>query len=520
VSSDTYPHGATGSPFWCGVAEDEIGLGYLRTMLHPGTKTAGAGLVLCLVLGACAHVPVVDETDLVKASAGSQLKVFGARGPLSARQSKIVLGRLAAQAPNAGALERHLAVEQVVAESPLFTGNQVRILRDGAETFPAMFAAIRAARSYVYLEYYIFEDVSCDGETLSELLVRQSQAGVHIRIIYDGIGSIGTDSGFFDKLRAGGVQMIEFNPLNPWRHHSALNTRDHRKLLVADGKVAILGGVNLSSTYESAPSTGEAAVPPRAATMACPPGCSSGDRATSEPGSQEAPADVWHDTDIEISGPVVPELERLFREHWHEQEGVSFVTEVDPDPPSQPPGDEVVRILGSSPAKLKRRYYVAVISAIRNAESTIWITGAYFVPTHQEKENLMAAARRGVDVRLLLPSRSDSSPALAVQHSHYEDLLRAGVKIYERDDGILHSKSMVIDQVWSIVGSSNFDHRSVLFNDEVDAVVLGKETGVKLAADFQADLQHAHAIDLQQWRHRSALEHLRESFWKLWETLL
>ena len=132
----------------------------------------------------------------------------------------------------------------------------------------------------------------------------------------------------------------------------------------------------------------------------------------------------------------------------------------------------------------------------------------------------MAAARRGVDVRLLLPSRSDSSPALAVQHSHYEELLRAGVKIYERDDGILHSKTLVIDQVWSIVGSSNFDHRSVLFNDELDAVVLGKATGQRLAADFQADLQHAQAIDPAQWRRRSALERLREGFWRWWEQLL
>lgn len=488
-------------------------------MLNSGTRTVGAGLVLCLALGACAHVPVVDVVDLAKASAGSQIKVFGARGPLSARQSKAVLGRLAAQAPNVGALERHLAVEQVVAESPLFTGNEVRILRDGAETFPAMFAAIRAAKGYVYLEYYIFEDVSCDGETLSDLLVRQSRAGVHIRIIYDGIGSIGTDSGFFDKMRAAGVQVIEFNPPSPWRHHSALNTRDHRKLLVADGKVAIVGGVNLSSAYESTPSAvrGESS---SGTDTPCSPGCGSENSTQSKAGPVQMPADIWHDTDVEISGPVVPELEKLFREHWREQEGVSFVFDADPDPPSQPSGDEVVRILGSSPAKLKRRYYVAVISAIRNAENSIWITGAYFVPTHQEKEGLMVAARRGVDVRLLLPSRSDSSPALAVQHSHYEDLLRAGVKIYERDDGILHSKSMVIDQVWSIVGSSNFDHRSILFNDEVDAVVLGKETGANLAADFQADLQHAHAIDLDQWRQRSTLEHLRESFWKLWETLL
>ena len=453
-------------------------------------------LVLCLALAGCATVPVVNEADLVKASADSQIKVFGARGPLSARQSKAVLSRLAAQAPDAGALERHIAVEQVVAESPLFVGNQVRVLRDGEETFPAMFAAIRAAKTYVYLEYYIFEDVSSGGERLSDLLVEKSQAGVHIRVIYDGVGSIETDSAFFDKLRAAGVETIEFNPLNPWKHHFAFNSRDHRKLLVADGTVAILGGVNLSSTYQSAPSAGSGSTTP------------------------QDPQSVWHDTDIEINGPVVPALETLFREHWYEQTGTPLGAETDPEPPPQPVGDEVVRILGSSPSKLKRRYYVTAISAIRNAESSIWITSAYFVPTHQEKLGLVAAARRGVDVRLLLPSHSDSGPALAVQHSHYGDLLKAGVKIYERDDGILHSKTLVIDKVWSIVGSSNFDHRSVLFNDELDAVVLGKETGDKLANDFTTDLQHAQAIDLEQWRHRSELEHLREGFWKLWETLL
>jgi cardiolipin synthase A/B len=474
----------------------------MRT-LESGLRTVARLLPLAvtLALGACAQVPIVDEADLAKASDGSQIKVLGARGPLSARQSKAVLGRLAAQAPDAGALERHLAVEQVVAESPLFTGNQVRILRDGAETFPAMFAAIREAKKYLYLEYYIFEDVSCDDEMLSDLLIRQSQAGVHVRVIYDGIGSIGTDSSFFDKLRAAGAEVVEFNPPNPWKHHYGLNSRDHRKLLVADGTVAILGGVNLSSTYQSAPS-------------------GSAGKATPAEAEHQAVADIWHDTDIEISGPVVAELEILFREHWREQQGVAMKTDADPDPPAQPLGDEVVRILGSSPAKLKRRYYVTVISAIRNAESSIWMMGAYFVPTHQEKEGLMAAARRGVDVRLLLPSRSDSSPALAVQHSHYGDLLRAGVKIYERNDGVLHSKTMVIDKVWSIVGSSNFDHRSVLFNDELDAVVLGAGTGEKLANDFTADLQHAQAIDLEQWRHRSTLERLRESFWKLWETLL
>jgi cardiolipin synthase len=455
--------------------------------------------VSALALGACAHVPVIDESDLIKASAGSQIKVYGARGPLSARRSREVLSRLAAQARDVGALERHLAVEQVVAESPLFTGNQVTILRDGAETFPAMFAAIRGAMRYIYLEYYIFEDVSCDGQALGDLLVEKRRAGVHVRVIYDGIGSITTDSGFLDKLRDAGVEVVEFNPPNPLKRHYSLNSRDHRKLLIADGTLVILGGVNLSSTYQSAPGATE--------------------RASAASTLEHKPQEVWHDIDVKISGPVVPELEKLFREHWREQEGTPLETDAAPDL-AQAQGDEVVRILGSSPARLKSRYYATVISAIRNAESSVWIMGAYFVPTHQEKEGLIAAARRGVDVRLLLPAHSDSGPALAVQHSHYAELMRAGVKIYERNDGILHSKTMVIDKVWSIVGSSNFDQRSVLFNDEVDAVVLGKETGQRLADDFTADLQHAQVIDPQQWQQRSLLERLHENFWRLWAQLL
>jgi cardiolipin synthase A/B len=448
-------------------------------------------LLSCAVLASCAQVPVFDETSAGRSPA--DIEIMGARGPLSKKQSKAVLARLAAQAPDAGALERHLAVEQAVAESSLFAGNQVRILRDGVQTFPAMFAAIHAARHEVYLEYYIFEDVSCNGEQLGDLLISKAQQGVHIYLIYDGIGSISTPAEFFARLQAAGIQVVQFNPPNPLHGggHFSLNDRDHRKMLIADGSTVIVGGVNLSTTYESSPG-GSLATDPQA---------------------------VWHDTDLEISGPVVVELKKLFQEHWREQGGPTM-NAVDAAPPPNAEGTEVVRIIGSAPKRLKSRYYVTVLSAIRNAESNIWMTQAYFAPTHREKEDLMHAARRGVDVRLLLPAHSDSPAALHVQHSHYEALLRSGVKIYERDDGILHSKTMVVDGVWSMTGSSNFDYRSVLFNDEVDAVVLGKNTGEQLSSLFQSNLQTAQPIDLDTWRRRSVFVKLREQFWRLWEKLL
>jgi cardiolipin synthase len=450
-------------------------------------------VLLCVaLLASCADVPVFDET-LAGTHSQAEIEIMGARGPLSKKQSRAVLSRLAAQGPDAGALERHLAVEQAVAESPLFAGNEVSILRDGAQTFPAMFAAIHAAKHYLYLEYYIFEDVSCNGEQLGELLLAKAQEGVRVYLIYDGIGSISTPTDFFTRLQNAGIQVVQFNPPNPLHAggHFSLNDRDHRKMLIADGTVVIVGGVNLSSTYQSAPGSSQFT----------------------------APQDVWHDTDLEISGPVVIQLEKLFQEHWREQGGAELGPEDDSSLPAAD-GSEVVRIIGSTPKRLKSRYYVTVLSAIRNAEKNIWMTAAYFAPTHREKEDLMHAARRGVDVRLLLPSHSDSSPALHVQHSHYEALLHSGVKIYERDDGILHSKTMVVDGVWSITGSSNFDYRSILFNDEVDAVVLGKQTGEQLSTLFLDELGNAKAIDLQTWRQRSTLTKLREQFWRLWEKLL
>jgi cardiolipin synthase len=451
-----------------------------------------------LALAACASLPKT-EPPVLPALADHPIELVGAKGPLSARQAAAIFRRLKLEAPDADALKRHLAIEQAVAGSPLYTGNRSRILQDGAQTFPAMFDAIRAASRSIHLEYYTFEDIECDGTRLSELLTSKRAAGVEVAVIYDSIGSNTTPAAFLESLREAGVQLLAFNPVNPLKAHRhwSINDRDHRKMLVADDRIAIVGGINLAATYQSTrPHAGEAsATLPKAQTL------------------------YWRDTDIEIVGPAVAELDKLFRDHWAQQGGPALV-DIDMPPGSEPQGTETIHVIGSTPGTFAPRYYATVLSAINTAERRIWITAAYFVPTRQERAALRAAARRGVDVRLLVPSYSDSPAALAVQHSSYSDLCGAGVKIYERDGVVLHSKSIVVDSVWSVIGSSNLDHRSVLFNDEVDAVVLGNATAKEFERVFLSDLAAAHAIDPVTWGQRPPMERLRELFWKAWATLL
>ncbi|MGH8303494.1 MAG: phospholipase D-like domain-containing protein [Steroidobacteraceae bacterium] len=456
-------------------------------------------LTALIALCSCAHLPTVNERQLIREASGSRaIRVYGVRGPLSARKARKVLARVSAQAPNADAFDRQLAIEQLVSASPLYTGNSVRVLEDGAQTFPAMFAAMERARRFLYLEYYTLQDVRSGGRGLSDVLAAKARAGVQVRVIYDAVGSLGTPASFFAGLRAAGVELVEYNPIRPLRSPLSLNQRDHRKILIADDAVAIVGGVNLSTTYESAPPLAHALGGKKEA--------------------PQAPHPVWHDVDLEIRGPVVPQLARLFRQHWQEQKGPPLPAEA---PVREgPQGKEVVRVIGSSPTRLATRYYASVLTVIRTAESSIWMTAAYFVPTRQELRALRAAARRGVDVRILLPSHSDIGATLAVQRSYYPQLLAAVIKVYERSDGIVHSKSMVVDNVWSLVGSSNFDQRSILFNDEVDVVVLGTATAGQLRQTMLTDIGHGKLIDWQMVRRQGTLQRMKGWFWRFWQRLL
>jgi cardiolipin synthase len=454
----------------------------------------------------CRTVPVISETTVEHAPSEFQLEVRGTRGPLSSREARAVLNKLKNEARDGDALARHLAIEQAVADSPLYTSNRVRILRDGEQTFPAMFAALHSAQRTIQLEYYIFEDTECAGEHLSDLLIAKQQQGVSVSVIYDAIGSLDTPRAFFIALKNAGVQLLEFHPINPLQAPSrfSLNARDHRKMLIVDGELGIVGGINMSHTYQTSGPTDH--------------GGSSGSSG-SKPKPEGAAPEYWRDTDLEIHGPAIAQLEELFLDHWRSQldstAGVGMYF-----PHVAPAGSEIVRIIGSVPSRAAARYYVTLLAALGSASASIRLTTGYFVPTRQERKALQAAARRGVDVQLMLPSQSDSKSALAVQHSTYGELLKAGVVIYEEDGAILHSKSLLVDDVWAALGSSNFDHRSVLFNDEVDAIVLGKDTGTALEQLFQDDMSHAHRVDARTWRHRSLVARATEIWWRLWQRLL
>jgi cardiolipin synthase A/B len=451
----------------------------------------GAFIALLLATTACAAVPGVDQSVADSdVTTSSKPRIVGADGPLTSGQGQALLTNIAGGAGQDKLLHRHRAVEEAVAGTPLTAGNATRLLRDGEGAFAAIFKEIHAARHHINLEYYTLEDVTYGGERLSDLLVAKRTAGVAINVIYDSYGSSSSPVEFFERLKTAGVNVLEFHPVNPLEAAAggySPNDRNHRKIMIVDGNIGIVGGVNLAAYYQSKiPGSKPAGAQPKADAV--------------NP-VVTAPPEVWRDLALRIEGPAVAQLQRLFLGHWQSGGGPKLdQTGFFPDLPAK--DGEVIRIIGSSPQQDISRYYVTLISSMRNAEQRIWLTTAYFVPTSEELDTLKDAAERGVDVRLMLPANSDAGPAMAVARSHYTDLLESGVRIFEVDGIILHSKTVTIDGVWSAIGSSNFDHRSVLFNDEVDAIVLGTDTARDLEERFEEDRKVAKEIDLEIWRER------------------
>jgi len=447
-----------------------------------------AGLWLSALV-ACSTLPRIVP-DMAPATTPTQ--VDSARGPLSPARSRAVLQELERGADDTNIFDRHLALEQAVSDSPLLTGNRVRLLEDGPDTYRAMFTAILAASDHINMETYILEDDEV-GRLFADALIDKQRQGVQVNLIYDSVGTLGTPAEFFQRLRDHGIRTLEFNPVNPATAKAGwdVNQRDHRKLLITDGQTVFLGGINISSVYSGGSSRGRSKAKPNG----------------------ELP---WRDTDLQIEGPVVAEFQKLFLETWTAQKGEPLAPR-NYLPPLHPQGNEVVRAIGSSPNDEFSLIYVTLLSAINSAETEVWLTNAYFVPDPQLLEALKAAAARGVDVRIVVPGSTDSALVFHAGRSYYDELLQAGVKIFERRDALMHAKTAVIDGVWSTVGSTNLDWRSFLHNEEVNAVVLGTEFGDRMRAAFLRDLAQSEQIELEQWRQRSIGVRLKERLARVWQ---
>lgn len=417
-------------------------------------------------------------------------------------------------------------LETVVTRRPMLAGNSVHLLVDGPATHTAQLDAIRGAKHHVHLEVYILTDEKI-GQAYAEALAERARAGVKVRLMFDGVGALGAGAKYRDELRKEGVEIEEINSVNPlkeprvWR----LNRRSHRKLLVVDGRVAFTGGVNIMDEYsESSP--GSAA------------GDSSGSRSSSGGGSsgsggkgRPSPQLGWRDTHIQVEGPAVAEFQREFLRSWESSKGR---IQVAPEywPANPPRGDSLMRVVSNEgsdflglalgvPQELinkllnKRKrsnpIYLSYFSAIQESQKRVWLTQAYFAPDDDFVDLLGDAAKRNVDVRLIVPGQSDVGLLPLAARHYYKRLLKAGVKLYEYEPVMIHAKTAVIDGVWSTVGSSNLDFRSFIHNDEANAIVMGRAFGQEMEALFEQDLSHSTQVTLEQWQQRPWLDRLKES---------
>lgn len=449
-------------------------------------------LVIIVALAGCASTARIDPLLKAAERHPSVPTLYGPHGRLPPDVARTVVRELEKESNDTGLLRTHLTlVDSLSGNAPLVLGNRATLLVDGPATFDAIMKAVRAARHTVNLETYIFSGDKL-GNKLANLLIEKQRAGVQVNVIYDSLGSLSTPREFFQRMKDAGINVVEFNPVNPLRARKnwSVNNRDHRKLLVIDGKTVFTGGINLSDVYSSS-------------------------SFTYRRHRKHLP---WRDTEVQITGPVAHYFQKLFFIDWRSQHGPALPRH-DYFPDIAIHGTAVARAI-SSAAGAPNRVYITLISAIRNAQRSVHITAAYFAPDEQLLDALKDTARRGIDVTLILPSFSDFWPVLYTGRSYYRQLLDAGVHIYERHNALLHAKTVVIDGVWSTVGSTNLDWRSLSLNAEINAIIIGRNFGAQMERLFQRDLHDSRRITLAQWRQRPLMERIKEMFGRITARLM
>jgi len=356
----------------------------------------------------------------------------------------------------------------------LSEGNHVQVLKNGVEIFPSMLSAIRNAKKTINLEFYIYWDGEV-GRTFAEALAERARAGVKVNVILDAVGSGAMSQDLIEFLQRNGIGVEWYHPLR-WYTLSRFNHRTHRKLLVVDGEVGFCGGVGIADVW-----LGDA-----------------------------DSKDHWRETVVRVEGPVVTQMQFAFMDNWVKSRG-ELLTGLDYFPQIEKRGECLTQVLKSSPSEGSSAVKLMFVVSIVSAKKSIYISTAYFVPDRDTIRAMEGAVRRGVDVRVIVPGEYTDVPI--VRHAGrliYGQLLKRGIRIFEYQPTMMHAKTMVVDGLWTAIGSSNFDDRSFRLNDEVSVNIYDAGLSAQMEQMFFADLARSEEVSPGRWLHRSRLDRLKE----------
>ncbi|WP_400072991.1 cardiolipin synthase [Zobellia russellii] len=364
--------------------------------------------------------------------------------------------------------------------------NNVEILINGEEKFKRLFEDLRNAESHIHLEYFVLFDDEL-GNKLISILMDKAKSGVKVRLVYDDVGSK-ISNRVKKKMSESGIEHYAFMPVLFSNSTGKLNYRDHRKIIVIDGKVGYVGGINLAQRYDN---------------------------------SYKNPR-YWRDTHLRLQGGAVGSLQSSFLLNWNFASNNEVDIEKSFFPQNKPETEKpvAVQIAASGPDTDWANIMEAIFCAISSAKERIYITSPYFMPNDAILTALTTAARSGLDVRVMVPYESDSWAAQYAGDSYIEHCLESGIRIYRYCKGFIHAKTMVIDNQFSTVGTANLDYRSFSINFEINAMIYNQEINRQLATNFFDDLEECEEVELERWQNRGLRRKLKESFSRLWAPLL
>lgn len=378
-----------------------------------------------------------------------------------------------------------ITLGETLSASPAYSDNYVDIFTDGASKFAALKRDIRGATQSINLQYYIFEDDKI-GSEIRDILVERSRSGVEVRVIYDHVGSFGVKNKFFEEMQAAGIKAYPFFKVTFPQFGTRINWRNHRKICIIDDSIGYIGGMNIADRYIDG-----------------------------------GKFPVWRDTHLRIRGPIVRALRYSFAIDWNFM-GQPLIERMNYSDPEPAPGSApaVMQLLTSGPTSQWSNIAYMFHKAIANAKQRIYIETPYFLPTEGLLKALQVAALAHIDVRLLIPRRSDSMMLTYASSSYIAEIMKSGIKVYFYEAGMLHSKMIIIDDEISSVGSTNFDFRSFEHNFEANVFIYSLEVNERMSEIFKADLEKSVRITPFEWRKRPYTQKAAESIIRLLSPIL